>query len=347
VLLKKSSSDGYVLLKADDDSLSGENDLSLVFQTSYTIVQRDDARNAKIFADNFPRAAKLEPFGRRLINLEEDIRKARLNFETQTLRTYKVDKSTPNEMANIRDQLRQQLAGSLQDQFFSLSLKRKLLNIIDEIVNFSQRGDSEAATVKTESLAPVKHKQLPAPDSDSSLSSSIEAKCARATYRSIPRDKERFRQSLEFCGQMLPDQIADRIISVLPSQAEMGVKQAALSSDQLLLGSQYPLLPLASGSQPSLLPGFGIPPDSNPLMQPPIGPNGPVGHFFGPQFLHPAFSMGANAPAVPLYPHPQQQQPQQQQLPPQRLLANSPANSPAYQGSSGPIKLDGWDDASN
>ena len=87
---------------------------------------------------------------------------------------------------------------------------------------------------------------------------------------------------------MLPDQIADRIISVLPSQAEMGVKQAALSSDQLLLGSQYPLLPLASGSQPSLLPGFGIPPDSNPvsamgatqLMQPPIGPNGPVGHFF-------------------------------------------------------------------
>ena len=154
---------------------------------------------------------------------------------------------------------------------------------------------------------------------------------------------------------MLPDQIADRIISVLSSLAEMGVKQAALSSDQLLLGSQYPLLPLASGSHPSLLPGFGIPPDSNPvsamgatqLMQPPIGPNGPVGHFFGPQFLHPAFSMGANAPAVPLYPHPQQQQPQQQQLPPQRLLANSPANSPAYQGSSGPIKLDGWDDASN
>jgi hypothetical protein len=201
VLLKKCSSDGYVLLKADDDGLSGGNDLSLVFQTSYTIVQRDDARNAKIFADNFPRAAKLEPFGRRLINLEEDIRKTRLNFETQTLRSYKVDESTPNEMAIIRDQLRQQLAGSLQDQFFSLSLKRKLLNIIDEIVNFSQRGDSEAASVKTESLAPVKHKQLPAPDSDSSLSSSIEAKCARATYRSIPRGKERFRQSLEFCGQ--------------------------------------------------------------------------------------------------------------------------------------------------
>jgi hypothetical protein len=151
---------------------------------------------------------------------------------------------------------------------------------------------------------------------------------------------------------MLPDETADHIISVPPSQAEMGVKQAALSSDQLLLGSQYPVLPLASGSQPSLLPGFGIPPGLNPmsamgatqLMQPPIGPNGPVGHFFGPQFLHPAFSMGANAPAVPLYPHPQQQP---QQLPPQRLLANSPANSPAYQGSSGPVKLDGWDDASN
>jgi hypothetical protein len=181
-LLKTSSSstsDGYVLLDGDDSESSGGSDFSLIFQTSYTIVQRDDAGNAEIFAVNFPRAVKDQSCARRLIELEKEIARARLNFESQMLRANHVDERTPKDMVSIlRDQIRQQLAGPLQDQFFSLSLKRNLLNIIDEIVNLSPGSSFEAATVKTESIIPRRQKQTPAPNSDSIFRSSVDAKFA-------------------------------------------------------------------------------------------------------------------------------------------------------------------------
>ena len=200
-LLKTSSSstsDGYVLLDGDDSESSGGSDFSLIFQTSYTIVQRDDAGNAEIFAVNFPRALKDQSFARRLIELEKEIARARLNVESQMLRANHVDERTPKDMVSIlRDQIRQQLAGPLQDQFFSLSLKRNLLNIIDEIVNLSPGSSLEAATVKTESIIPRRQKQTPAPNSDSIFRSSVDAKFAKVTLRSTAKEKERFKHALD------------------------------------------------------------------------------------------------------------------------------------------------------
>ena len=70
--------------------------------------------------------------------MENEIARARLNFESQMLRANQVDERNPKDMVSIlQDQIRQQLPSPLQDQFFSLSLKRNLLNIIDEIVKLS------------------------------------------------------------------------------------------------------------------------------------------------------------------------------------------------------------------
>ena len=137
--------------------------------------------------------------------------------------------------------------------------------------------------------------------------------------------------------------------SIPEAEMQRAVHSYLSTVTQLALGSRFPLLPLASGLQ-SGLPSQGPPTVS--AMGATQSQQLPVGQHFGPQFFPSA--MEAYTHMVPWYPQPQPQQQQQQlqqhqqqQQPPQRLLANSPANASAYQGSSGPSQLDSWDDASN
>jgi hypothetical protein len=135
--------------------------------------------------------------------------------------------------------------------------------------------------------------------------------------------------------------------SIPEAEMQRAVHSYLSTVTQLALGSRFPLLPLASGLQ-SGLPSQGPPTVS--AMGATQSQQLPVGQHFGPQFFPSA--MEAYTQMVPWYPQPQPQQQQlqqqqQQQQPPQRLLANSPANASAYQGSSGPSQLDSWDDASN
>ena len=128
---------------------------------------------------------------------------------------------------------------------------------------------------------------------------------------------------------------------VFEGEVQKAVHSYLNTTAQMLLGSRFPFMPFAPGSQTglpaqesSLVSAMG----ATSMLHPPSGP------YFGPPYFHPAFAMGANTHMVPLYPTPQQQQQQQQQQqPPQRLIANSPA---AYQGSSSPSS-DSWDGDGN
>ena len=100
-------------------------------------------------------------------------------------------------------------------------------------MNLSPGSSLEAATVKTESIIPRRQKQTPAPNSDSIFRSSVDAKFAKVTLRSTAEEKGRFKHELDVSHLFFTDEIVDRIISVPPTAAEMGVKQSSLSPDQL------------------------------------------------------------------------------------------------------------------
>jgi len=177
IALLSNSSKNYVLLEGDiDDDGSVDDNFSLAFQALLNIVQRDDARMTEAFTSNFLLAAKDEIIAKSLVDAEKDILRARANFEAQKATEYRIDERSPQERSDFRAHIRQQLNGPLQDMCFSLSLKRRLFNLIEEIVRLpeaSEKASAKEATAEAATLTPP----------DSGILASIAAKSSKATAR--------------------------------------------------------------------------------------------------------------------------------------------------------------------
>ena len=221
LLNSTSNSEDYVLLEGDNDDESDEGNFSVAFRALFTIVRRDDAKNAETFASNFPRAVKNKACAQRLIDLEKDIMRAHASFEAQRAIENRVDDLSPQERSEFRTQIRQQLAGPYQDLCFPLSLKRRLFNIIDEIGNLPSEAHAEEVSVEASTLIP-----------DAGIRASIAAKSAKAVARSTAPQKSEYESALSFALSILPASTVERIQSVPPTASEMSVKQAAFSTEQ-------------------------------------------------------------------------------------------------------------------
>ena len=216
LLNSTSNSEDYVLLEGDNDDESDEGNFSVAFRALFTIVRRDDAKNAETFASNFPRAVKNKACAQRLIDLEKDIMRARASFEAQKAIENRVDDLSPQERSEFRTQIRQQLAGPYQDLCFPLSLKRRLFNIIDEIGNLPSEAHAEEVSVEASTLIP-----------NAGIRASIAAKSAKAVARSTAPQKSEYESALSFALSVFPASTAERIQSVPTTDCEMTVKQAA------------------------------------------------------------------------------------------------------------------------
>ena len=104
-------------LRGDNDDESDEGNFSVAFWALFTIVRRDDAKNAETFASNFPRAANDKACAQRSIDLEKDIMRAHASFEAQKAIENRVDELSPRERSKFITQIRQQLAGPYQDHY--------------------------------------------------------------------------------------------------------------------------------------------------------------------------------------------------------------------------------------